>query len=79
MMINYAIKKLEQANMEMKVLNYFRTVINDCKEDFKQRFKALNPFEKYKVYMFIYERDKNLAYKICEIMAQKTVSFKIGG
>lgn len=79
MMINYAIKKLEQANMEMKVLNYFRTVINDFKEDFKQRFKALNPFEKYKVYMFIYERDKNLAYKICEIMTQKTVSFKIGG
>lgn len=79
MMINYAIKKLEQANMEMKVLNYFRTVINDFKEDFKHRFKALNPFEKYKVYMFIYERDKNLAYKIYEIMTQKTVSFKIGG
>lgn len=78
-MINYAIKKLEQANMEMKVLNYFRTVINDFKEDFKQRFKALNPIEKYKVYAFIYERDKNLAQKICEIMTQKTVSYKIGG
>jgi hypothetical protein len=78
-MIKTIMKKINEANIELKVLNYFRTVVKHAQEYFKKEYGALNPVEKYKVYAFIAQRDKGLAQDICRIMQKKTVSYKIGG
>lgn len=79
-MINTAIKSLENTQAEIQCYKYFKNLIKRHKEFFKQCYKALNPIEKYKVYAFIFQRDKGLADEICNIMTKKKViSFKIGG
>ena len=77
-MINTAIKSLEKTQAEIQCYKYFKNLIKRHKEVFKQCYKALNPVEKYKVYTFIFRRDKQLAKEICDIMTKKkTISFKI--
>lgn len=79
-MIDLAIKSLEKTQAEIQCYKYFKNLIKRHKEVFKQCYKALNPVEKYKVYAFIFQRDKGLGEEICNIMTKKKViSFKIGG
>jgi len=79
-MLNTAIKNLKKTQTEIQCYKYFKNLIKCHKEVFKQCYKALNLVEKYKVYAFIFQRDKRLAQDICKIMTkQKVISFKIGG
>lgn len=79
-MINTAIRSLEKTQAEIQCYKYFKNLIKRHKEVFKQCYKALNLVEKYKVYAFIFQRNKGLAEEICSIMTKKKViSFKIGG
>lgn len=78
-MLNTAIKNLKKTQAEIQCYKYFKNLIKRQKEVFKQCYKALNPVEKYKVYTFIFRRDKKLAKEICEIMTQNTISYRIGG
>ena len=75
---NTALKVLDNARNELLVINYFKAVYKLFRNQFITCYKALNPVEKYKVYVFIEKRCKWLANEIVDFMTnEKTVSFKI--